>query len=304
MNTIICGVDISKAWLDAKVGPAGASGRFGNDPTGIAKLEAFCRHHGVELVVMEASGGYERLAFMMLWEKGQPCALVNARNVRRFAEAMGFLEKTDDIDAGVIAHYGEVKRVCPTQPPSPAQQRLKALVSRLSQVTGDLTINKQRRSAATDAETIASLDEIIVLLKRQQRRLEGEIASLIDDDPLWARLDKAFRQIKGVASRTVRGISAPAPAAARHQPDARPVDQGPAARPARERLRDPGNVDMHRAGRLPLRLLRPRPVLARLQGPVRHHAEGFQDHAGPEELAAGGGTDRRPAVHRMNILTP
>ena len=163
---------------------------------------------------MEASGGYERLAFMMLWEKGQPCALVNARNVRRFAEAMGFLEKTDDIDAGVIAQYAEVKRVCPTPLPSAAQQRLKALVSRLSQVTGDLTVNKQRRSAAADAETIASLDEIIFLLKRQQRRIEGEIASLIDDDPLWARLNEAFREIKGVASRTVARLMAEVPKSA------------------------------------------------------------------------------------------
>jgi transposase len=211
VNTITCGVDVSKAWLDARVGRNGASGRFGNDQAGIAQFEGFCRLHGIELVVMEASGGYERLAFMMLWEKGQPCALVNARNVRRFAEAMGFLEKTDDIDAGVIAHYAEVKRVCPTQPPSAAQQRLKALVSRLSQVTGDLTVNKQRRSAVTDAETIASLDEIIFLLKRQQRRLEGEIASLIDDDPLWARLDKAFREMKGVASRTVARLMAEVP---------------------------------------------------------------------------------------------
>ena len=124
---------------------------------------------------------------------------------------MGFLEKTDDIDAGVIAQYAEVKRVCPTPLTSAAQQRLKALVSRLSQVTGDLTVNKQRRSAAADAETIASLDEIIFLLKRQQRRIEGEIASLIDDDPLWARLNEAFREIKGVASRTVARLMAEVP---------------------------------------------------------------------------------------------
>lgn len=92
-----------------------------------------------------------------------------------------------------------------------AQQRLKALVARLSQVAGDLTIQKQRRSAARDAETITSLDEVIALLKRQSRRLEGEIASLIDDDPLWACLDQAFRSLKGVASRTVARLMAELP---------------------------------------------------------------------------------------------
>ena len=146
VNRIICGVDVSKDWLDAHVAPAGEAGRFGNDAVGLAELAAFCGHHAVELVVMEASGGYERLAFLLLWELGQPCAApLNARNVRRFAEAMGFLEKTDRIDAAVIAHFAAVKKIKPTPPPSAGQQRLAALVSRLSQVTGDLVGNKQRR---------------------------------------------------------------------------------------------------------------------------------------------------------------
>jgi transposase len=212
VNKVICGVDVSKEWLDARIGPDGALGRFRNNAAGIAELLAFCRAHGAELVVMEASGGYERLPYLLLWEAGMACAIANARSVRQFAEAMGFLEKTDKIDAGVIAYYGEVKKLQPTPPPSAAQQRLKALVARLCQVTGDLTIQKQRRKAATaDAETIASLDEVIALLKRQERSLEGEIASLIDDDPLWAHLDKAFRSLKGVASRTVARLMAEVP---------------------------------------------------------------------------------------------
>lgn len=211
MNKTICGVDVSKQWLDAHVGSTGASGRFGNDAAGVAELAAFCRRRGVELVVMEASGGYERLAYLLLWQMDQACGIVNARSVRRFAEAMGYLEKTDKIDAAVIAHYAQVKRLQPSPPPSAAQQRLQALVARLSQVTDDLTIQKQRRSAAAHLETIASLDEVIALLKRQQRRLEGEIASLIDDDPLWACLDKAFRSLKGVAGRTVARLMAQLP---------------------------------------------------------------------------------------------
>ena len=211
MITIICGVDVSKEWLDAGVEPSGAAGRFRNDAAGIAELAVFCQAHGVELVAMEASGGYERLPFLLLWELGVPCGVVNARSVRYFAEAMGFLEKTDKIDTFVIARYAQVKRLQPTLPPSAAQQRLKALVARLSQVTGDLTVQKQRKSAAYDAEILASLNEVIALLTRQRRRLEGEIASLIDDDPLWACLDQAFRSLKGVASRTVARLTAEVP---------------------------------------------------------------------------------------------
>jgi transposase len=211
VNKTICGVDVSKDWLDAHVRPSGLVGRFRNDAVGIADLASFCVTCGVELVAMEASGGYEQLPYLLLWAADQPCGLANARNVRHFAEAMGFLEKTDKIDAAIIAHYAEVKRLKPTPPPSAAQMRLRALVARVSQITGDLTLNKQRRAAAADAETIASIDEVIALLKRQQRQLEGEIALLIDDDPLWARLDQAFRSLKGVASRTVARLMAELP---------------------------------------------------------------------------------------------
>lgn len=211
MNRIICGVDVSKDWLDAQIWPVGIFQRFDNDAAGIAALGLLCRAQDVELVAMEASGGYERSAFLLLWEAGIACAVVNARNVRHFAEALGFLEKTDRIDAGVIAHYAVVKSIRPTPLPKAAQMRLSALVARLSQVTGDLTIQKQRLHGARDGECRASLDEVIALLTRQSRRLEGEIASLIDDDPLWACLDKAFRTLKGVASRTVARLMAELP---------------------------------------------------------------------------------------------
>ncbi len=211
MNSIICGVDVSKDWLDVFIRPSGVSQRFSNDAAGIGALGALCLAEAVELVAMEASGGYERPAFLLLWEMGVACALANARNVRRFAEAMGFLEKTDQIDAAVIAHYAEARPLRASPPPKPAQMRLQALVARLSQVTGDLIIQKQRRSVARDAQAVESLNEVIALLVRQSRRLEGEIASMIDDDPLWAGLDKAFRSIKGVASRTVARLMAELP---------------------------------------------------------------------------------------------
>lgn len=212
MKTIICGVDVSKARLDVCIDPAGIFASFDNDKAGIAMLAAFCRQHAVNLVVMEASGGYERRAFLQLWQAGVSCALVNPRNVRRYAEAMGVLEKTDRIDAGVIARFAAAKNLAPTPLPSPAQQRLKALVVRLRQVTDDLTVQKQRRASLLDnPEMLASIDEVIALLKRQSRSLEGEIASMIDDDPLWALLAETWRSIKGVAGRTVARLHAELP---------------------------------------------------------------------------------------------
>jgi transposase len=208
----ICGVDVSKAVLDANIEPGGIFASFDNDPVGIAELAAFCRQHRAELAVMEATGGYERRAFLLLWDAGMPCALTNPRSVRRYAEAMGILEKTDRIDASVIARFAHAKNLQPTPAPTPAQQRLKALVARLRQVTDDLTVQKQRRASLADnAEMLASIDEVIALLKRQSRTLEGEIASMIDDDPLWAQFAEAWRSVKGVAGRTVARLMADLP---------------------------------------------------------------------------------------------
>ncbi len=212
MINIICGVDVSKARLDACIEPGAIFASFDNDAAGIAELATFCRRHQTGLVVMEASGGYERLAFLSLWEAGMPCGMTNPRSVRRYAEAMGVLEKTDRIDASLIARFAHAKHLQPTPAPTPAQQRLKALVARLRQVTDDLTVQKQRRASLLDnVEMLASLDEVIALLKRQSRTLEGEIASMIDDDPLWALLAESWRSVKGVAGRTVARLMADVP---------------------------------------------------------------------------------------------
>lgn len=208
----ICGVDVAKARLDACIEPGAIFESFDNDAAGIAALAAFCRQHRVELVVMEASGGCERRAFALLWEAGLSCALTNPRSVRHYAQAMGVLEKTDRIDAGIIARFAHAKDLRPTPLASASQLRLKALVARLRQVTDDLTVQKQRRVHLLDnAEMLASIDEVIALLKQQSRRLEGEIGSMIDDDPLWSQLAAAWRPVKGVADRTVAWLMADLP---------------------------------------------------------------------------------------------
>jgi transposase len=208
--TIICGVDVCQAWLDAWIERAGHR-RFANAPEGVAELVAFCRDHDAELVVMEASGGVEQDAFLALWQQGQPCAIANPRSVRKFAEAMGYLEKTDRIDAEMICGYALAKRTVATPPPSADQQRLTALATRLRQVTQDLGVQKQRVHSTREATALESLKETIAFFTAQAKRLAAEMVTLIDADPLWTALDRSFRSIKGVADRTVAYMLAELP---------------------------------------------------------------------------------------------
>lgn len=207
----ICGVDIAKDWLDARIEPGGVAARFANGAAGIGELAALCRKQEVELVAMEASGGYEQAAFVGLWQAGVGSVLVNARSVRDFARAMGRLEKTDRIDAAVIAAYARARALKPTPPPSADARKMAALCTRMRQLGRDLTVQKQRLSGARDPQARASLAEVIALLARQQKAIGRAIAALIEADPLWRALDASFRQVKGVADRTVATLIAELP---------------------------------------------------------------------------------------------
>lgn len=206
---IICGVDVSKAWLDSWA--AGRYRRFANTADGVGQLLALCREHDVELVVMEASGGVEQPAFPALWKQGQPCAIANPRAVRSFADAMGHLEKTDRIDAEMIAGYAEARKLVATPPPSENQRRLTALTARLRQVSADLSIQKQRLHSTSEPTALASLKEAIAFFNRQTKALAAGIAALVAVDPLWAALDKTIRSVKGLADRTVAVLLADLP---------------------------------------------------------------------------------------------
>lgn len=211
MTNIFCGVDVGSETLDARIGRTGPWRQFTNTAKGIEALADFCRTHQVNVVVMEATGGYERQPFAQLWGSGLPTAIVNPRSVRHFAEAMGSLEKTDRIDCAMIAWYAETKHIKPTPPASATQQRLAALVVRLRQLTELKVMQTNQRRLITEPDVLSSFQAILMTIAAQIRALEANIAAAIQTDPIWVALDRAFRSIKGVADRTVARIMAEMP---------------------------------------------------------------------------------------------
>jgi transposase len=208
---MICGVDIASKSVEARIGQQGAAGSFANDAEGIAALSDFCRAHQVDLVAMEATGGYEQQAFAQLSGQGLAVAILNPRAVRQFAQSMRSLEKTDRIDAGMIAWYAEVKKSQPVCVAPENQQHLRALVTRLRQLTDVRSMQLNQQRLVTDRKVQASFKKLLALLGRQIGELEQSIAVLLAKDPLWRKLDQAFRTIKGVADRTVARLMAEMP---------------------------------------------------------------------------------------------
>ena len=211
MTRIICGVDIASSSLEARIGRQGALTSFPNSSEGIAALAVFCRAHHVELVAMEATGGYEQQAFAQLSEQSLAVAILNPRAVRNFADTMGGLEKTDAIDAGMICWYAEVKNSQPLSLAPRTQQHLRALVTRLRQLTQIRTAQLNQQRLITEPVVQASFQELLSLIATQIQELEERIAARIDEDPLWREIDHAFRSIKGVADRTVARLMAEMP---------------------------------------------------------------------------------------------
>jgi transposase len=211
VTRIICGVDVASSSLVVRIGQDGAGASFANNQEGIADLAAFCESHGVELVAMEATGGYEQRAFAQLSEHGLPVAIVNPRAVRQFAQSMGWLEKTDRIDAGMIAWYAQTRKSQPLCLAPQTQLELRARVTRLRQLTVVRTAQMNQQRLVTNHAVQAGFKKMLAFVAQQIEELELAIAALIEADPLWRALNQAFRTIKGVADRTVARIMAEMP---------------------------------------------------------------------------------------------
>jgi transposase len=204
-------VDVGSEFLDAAIGPDGPVRRFANNAEGIAGLAAFCAEHRAELAAMEASGGYERKPFALLWAAGIPSAVVDPRAVRHFARSMGRLEKTDRIDCAMVAWYATIKRIAPVPPASEAQRRLTALALRLRQLTELKVQQRNQGRLVEDAAVTATFAAVLTAVEEQIASVEADILASVAADPVWAALDAAFREIKGVGDRTVARLLAELP---------------------------------------------------------------------------------------------
>jgi transposase len=204
-------VDVSSTSLEVFVESAGPGRSFANSAEGIAELAVFCRKHGVQLVALEATGGYEKQPFALLWAQGVPVSILNPRAVRDFAKGMGLLEKTDGIDARIIARFAEVKGSAPCVPLSKQQEHLKALVTHLRQLTRMHAAQRNQGLLVTDKTVQKSIASMVKVLVRQKLRVAAKIAAVVASDPLWQQLDQTFRSIKGVADRTVAAVMADMP---------------------------------------------------------------------------------------------
>jgi len=194
---IFVGIDVSKAALDVALRPSGEQWSSPNDEVGIAELVDRLRPLGPQLIVLEATGGLERLVVAALALAGLPVAVVNPRQARDFAKATGQLAKTDALDAAVLAHFAAAIHPEPRPLPDAQSQALAALVERRQQVVSMLTAEKNRLRQAGPAVR-AKVAAHIAWLEQALQDLDGELDQTLRASPLWRERDQLLRSVPGV----------------------------------------------------------------------------------------------------------
>lgn len=209
-NPNFVGIDVSKDWLDIVVIPSGETWRTENIPEKIDVLIKRLDELKPELIVLEATGGYEQLVTTMLYLAKLPVCRVNPKRVRYFARSIGQLAKTDKLDAKMLARFGEVVKPVPTQLPTEQEQLLGALLTRRNQLLAFLVAEKNRLRLAP-AKIRSSLTEHIAWLKNEVKDLDKEIDTFIDSSPDLKEKDELLTEVNGIGRKTSAMLIANAP---------------------------------------------------------------------------------------------
>lgn len=209
-TNLFVGIDVSKRTLDINVSGENDSITLGNDPEGIAKLVEQMRSVEPERIVFEATGGYERKAAIGLVEAGFSVAVVNPTRVRRFAEALGILAKTDKIDAKLIARFASVVQPVANRRQGPLEEQLSACTERRRQLMTMLTAEKNRLSNCSDTMQ-ADLQEHIDWLEERIEAVDTQIQDLISQKPDWQSRANLITSIPGVGPVTASTLIAELP---------------------------------------------------------------------------------------------
>lgn len=195
---IVVGIDVSKDHLDLGCWPEGPSERYDNSDAGLKQMFADIQPLQPELVLLEATGGYQVLAANTLYARGLPVVVVNPRHARDFAKSTGQLAKTDKLDARGLAHFGYATKPEIRPLPDADRQRLQGLVARRLQLV-EMRVAELNRQQQTTCELVSEdIASHLQDLDERIARFQQEIESMIENSEIWQEQIRLLRTAKGV----------------------------------------------------------------------------------------------------------
>ena len=210
---LICafvGIDVAKDHLDVHV-MDGHAFRCANSASQRPVLLEKLPTPGSCLIVVEASGRYERALVGDLTAAGHAVCVVNPRQVRDYAKALGLLAKTDRIDALVLAHFAQHVQPRPVAQTQQKQAQLDELVTRRRQLIEHRTAEVNRQTLCVNKHVRHSIQHFIDTINKDLKRIDREILKLVESDDEWKQRYELLKSVPGVGDVTAVSLLAELP---------------------------------------------------------------------------------------------
>jgi transposase len=211
MEQVYVGIDVAKDRLDVHVRPSGEAFPVTRDGKGLADLVGRLQALSPAMIVMEATGGFETVVAGALVGAQLRLAVVNPRQIRDFARALGRLAKTDALDAEVIALFAERVPIEPRPLPDAEARQLSELVARRRQLIEMMTMERNRRRTLTNPRLLKSVDRLLVTLQKELTELDDDLDDTIRGTPAWRETEDLLTSVPGVGDKLARTLIADLP---------------------------------------------------------------------------------------------
>ena len=195
------GIDVSKGQLDVHVRPDDRKASYANNDVGIAQLIEYLQPLQPELIVIEATGGYQHQVVGVLVEQQFRVAVVNPRWTRDFARSIGQLAKTDKIDASVLSFYGEAVKPEPRLLADDSLEELRAILNRRRQLVEMITAEKNRQILAPQ-KIRRQIQTHIDWLKKRLQQSDDDLHKHIENCPVWKAKDEILKSTPSIGPVT------------------------------------------------------------------------------------------------------
>jgi transposase len=208
-RTTYVGIDVSKATLDVAILPAREHFVVANDEAGIDELLGkLTEISDAPLVVLEASGGFERPLAAALAASEIALFVLNPRQARDFAKATGKLAKTDALDAFVLAHFAQANRPLPRAIPDAEAREFQEILARRRQISRMTTAEKNRLGATSSKAVRGRIQAHIRWLKKELSRTDRDLDETIENSPTFKENEALLRSVPGVGPVLCRTLLA------------------------------------------------------------------------------------------------
>jgi len=210
LTALYIGIDVSKTTLDMDAYPSAHPASFGNNPSGRAQLVAVLNSLHPKLIVIEATGGLESPVAGELASAGLAVAVINPRQARDFAKALGVLAKTDQVDALVLARFAEAIKPAVRPLKSSEVMALESVLTRRGQIIEMMTAESNRQAQAP-GKIARQIAQHLIWLKKRLDEADHDLDDAIQRSPIWQAKARIITSIPGVGRVTATSLLAELP---------------------------------------------------------------------------------------------